>query len=238
MSEFARRLKAVRESRGVTLYRLAQLTGLSKQGVINLEAEGSDPKLSTMILIARALEVQPWELLPGWPGSTQMDQPAFAAGSPEPARPRARQSTPVDQDGHDSEKPAGFKEAVVALLGGSRWYTTKQIVAALSEEFPGITEEQIHVALRQIRYRPPEGKQLRAKKIGRKHQYRLIKEVKRPKAGSLPGNFFEKLEEVLTDLDDMGQMTMATLTPSLVRQAAYRLRKLCEHLVTGASSLL
>ena len=46
MSEFSRRLRAAREAAGVTPYRLAQLTGLSKQAVLNLEKAGADPKLS------------------------------------------------------------------------------------------------------------------------------------------------------------------------------------------------
>jgi transcriptional regulator with XRE-family HTH domain len=39
----------------MTPYRLAQLTGLSKQGVLNLEGSTSDPKLSTICKLAQAL---------------------------------------------------------------------------------------------------------------------------------------------------------------------------------------
>jgi len=74
MSKFAKRLQQIREAKGLSLYRLAKETGLSMQGVINLEADGSDPKLSTLLMIAKALDVWPWELLPGWPESTSVDQ--------------------------------------------------------------------------------------------------------------------------------------------------------------------
>src|SRR4051794_36058117 len=66
MSDFGGRLRAAREAKGMTSYRLAQLTGLSKQGVLNLEADGADPKLRTLLKLAEALGVKPWELLPGW----------------------------------------------------------------------------------------------------------------------------------------------------------------------------
>jgi transcriptional regulator with XRE-family HTH domain len=65
VSEFAKRLRAAREAAGATSYRLAQLTGLSKQAVLNLEKAGADPKLSTVLKLAEALGRQPWELLPG-----------------------------------------------------------------------------------------------------------------------------------------------------------------------------
>jgi transcriptional regulator with XRE-family HTH domain len=45
-------------------YRLARLTGLSKQGVLNLEAEDADPKLSTIVKLAEALKLSPHDLLP------------------------------------------------------------------------------------------------------------------------------------------------------------------------------
>jgi transcriptional regulator with XRE-family HTH domain len=61
--DFAKRLKQTREAKGMTPYRLAQLTGLSKQGVLNLEQSGADPKLSTIIKLADALDVPATDLL-------------------------------------------------------------------------------------------------------------------------------------------------------------------------------
>jgi transcriptional regulator with XRE-family HTH domain len=66
MSDFARHFKALREAKGWTAYALAQKTGLSQQGILNLEQPGADPKLSTIIKMAEALGVRPWELVPGW----------------------------------------------------------------------------------------------------------------------------------------------------------------------------
>src|SRR5262245_61020699 len=94
MTDFAKRLRRVRESRGMSPYRLARLTGLSKQGALNLELPGADPKLSTIVKLAGALGVQPWELLPGWGGqSTTVDQEESdegGAGGDEAARAEAR----------------------------------------------------------------------------------------------------------------------------------------------------
>ena len=64
MSDFGKRLKRIREEKGITQYRLAQLTGMSKQGVINLELPNADPKLSTIIKLAEAPEVPAASLIP------------------------------------------------------------------------------------------------------------------------------------------------------------------------------
>src|SRR5262245_267758 len=64
MSDFAKKFKKLREKRGMSLYEVAKVTGLSKQGVINLEKEGSDPQLSTIVKIAAALPCGTWELMP------------------------------------------------------------------------------------------------------------------------------------------------------------------------------
>jgi transcriptional regulator with XRE-family HTH domain len=69
VEQFSSRLRRLRESRGITSYRLAQLTGLSKQGAINLEQAGADPKLSTVLRLAEALGVEPCELLPAPAGA-------------------------------------------------------------------------------------------------------------------------------------------------------------------------
>ena len=65
MSGFGARLKALREAKGMTPYRLAQQTGLSLQGVLNLEKKDADPKLSTLYRLADALGVDVQDLLPG-----------------------------------------------------------------------------------------------------------------------------------------------------------------------------
>jgi transcriptional regulator with XRE-family HTH domain len=70
MSDFAKRLRRLRTAKGLSANALAELTGLSLQGVLNLGAGGSDPKLSTVVKLAEALGVGPWELLPGRDWST------------------------------------------------------------------------------------------------------------------------------------------------------------------------
>jgi transcriptional regulator with XRE-family HTH domain len=93
VEEFSERLRRVREAKGVTPYRLAQITGLSKQGVLNLEEEGADPKLSTVVKLAKALGIHPCDLLADRPATTPVDQ--------------APATTPVDQgaDGTDGLPP-------------------------------------------------------------------------------------------------------------------------------------
>jgi transcriptional regulator with XRE-family HTH domain len=73
MSDFAKRLKKVREEKGVSMPLLAHLTGLSKQGVYNLMADDADPRLSTIVLVAKALGIEPAQLM-GDGQSTKVDQ--------------------------------------------------------------------------------------------------------------------------------------------------------------------
>src|SRR5262249_30395869 len=64
MSTFAARLNQIRPDKGPSSWRLPQLTGLSRQGLFKLEQPGSDPKLSTLLKLAAALEVPATDLLP------------------------------------------------------------------------------------------------------------------------------------------------------------------------------
>jgi transcriptional regulator with XRE-family HTH domain len=54
---FADRLTALREAAGVTMYRLAQLSGLSKQAISRLENGETRPAWDTVLALARALGV-------------------------------------------------------------------------------------------------------------------------------------------------------------------------------------
>jgi transcriptional regulator with XRE-family HTH domain len=64
MTEFSRHLQRLRERRGLTRYRLAKLSGISKEGIGKLEQPGSDPKLSTLFKLAAALGVSARALVP------------------------------------------------------------------------------------------------------------------------------------------------------------------------------
>jgi transcriptional regulator with XRE-family HTH domain len=78
--DFAARLTAMRERAGMSQYRLAKLTGLSKQTVSRLELGQSDPSWSTTQLIALAL---------GLDTSAFVD-PALTLAEEKPAAPRGR----------------------------------------------------------------------------------------------------------------------------------------------------
>jgi transcriptional regulator with XRE-family HTH domain len=73
VNNFGERLKALREARGWTRYRLAKLAGLTNEGVVKLEEPGADPKLSTLVKLAGAFGVKVCELLPE---ATPAPQPA------------------------------------------------------------------------------------------------------------------------------------------------------------------
>jgi transcriptional regulator with XRE-family HTH domain len=57
------RIRRAREKKGWSLHRTATATGLSPEGVRKLELPGADPKLSTVLALARAFRVTPGELL-------------------------------------------------------------------------------------------------------------------------------------------------------------------------------
>ncbi len=68
---FANRLVAVRKARGLTQERLAELAGLHRNQISNLERNlnsrgesPSDPALQTVYRIAAALEIEPVLLMP------------------------------------------------------------------------------------------------------------------------------------------------------------------------------
>lgn len=56
------RIKEIRKSQGMSLRMLADLSDLTKESILNVEAGRTDPKLSTLLAIADALHVPLAEL--------------------------------------------------------------------------------------------------------------------------------------------------------------------------------
>ena len=102
MDGFPKRFRRLREAQGLTHYRLAQRTGLTQQGLINLEQPDADPKLSTLLRLAQALGVNPAALVPGADGPPPLTSSPVDDGDGAPARtarpagPKASSSTSVD----------------------------------------------------------------------------------------------------------------------------------------------
>jgi transcriptional regulator with XRE-family HTH domain len=57
MSTFGKLLRELRKAKGWTRYRLAKESGLTQEGLRRLEKRNADPKLSTLLKLASALEV-------------------------------------------------------------------------------------------------------------------------------------------------------------------------------------
>jgi transcriptional regulator with XRE-family HTH domain len=95
---FADRLTALREAAGVSQYRLAQLSGVTKQTVSRLEAGQVQPSWDTVQALARGLgvEVGAFVTNAGPPQDVPVRSPgrppkAVEAGPPaQPKKPRAR----------------------------------------------------------------------------------------------------------------------------------------------------
>lgn len=59
------RIKAVRESRGLSIRDLAELAGINKSQIVRIESGQSDPHYTTLLRIARALEVSVGDVADG-----------------------------------------------------------------------------------------------------------------------------------------------------------------------------
>ena len=77
---FADRLRALREAKGISSYALANLTGLTKQSLSQLERGESQPSWQTVQLLAAALGVD----------CTAFADPGVKPPAPAEAKPRGR----------------------------------------------------------------------------------------------------------------------------------------------------
>jgi transcriptional regulator with XRE-family HTH domain len=113
---FPTRLRRLREAREMSLPELAQETGLSKQGVYNLERDDADPQLSTIEKVAMALNVSPVALIP-------------AKDNPLPEI----ESTTVDDDGEERRRSPTAAEKAAARA--KREARDRRIDARFMREF-------------------------------------------------------------------------------------------------------
>lgn len=60
---FGKILVKARKERGITQYRLARLTGRTIQQISQIERGQREPKISTVIMLARALGMEPGTLV-------------------------------------------------------------------------------------------------------------------------------------------------------------------------------
>ena len=62
-SRFGAALRSECKKRNITQYRLAQLTGRSTRYLNNIEHDRSEPRFTTILLFAKALDMNPGELV-------------------------------------------------------------------------------------------------------------------------------------------------------------------------------
>jgi len=86
-SPLARRVKELRYAAGITQQELAHRAGLSMSVVTQIEiGTRTDPKLSTLLGLARGLGVEVADLLAAYP----TPEPEAEEPPPEPKKPRGR----------------------------------------------------------------------------------------------------------------------------------------------------
>lgn len=61
--QFGRHLRQIREEKGWTLEQFAEVAKMNELQIGHIERGASDPKLSTILKLAKALKVRPDELL-------------------------------------------------------------------------------------------------------------------------------------------------------------------------------
>ena len=76
---FGEILIKAREARGITQYRLAKLVNRNSRYISQLEHNKREPRLSTIILLARALQMDPGELV----REVNEIMPAWSVETPE-----------------------------------------------------------------------------------------------------------------------------------------------------------
>ena len=96
---FADRLRFLREREGISPYRLAQLSGISKQALYRLEAGDTQPAWETVQRLAKALGVDYQEL-----ADPNLEIPA--PQTPERSRGRPPKATPATPPAEDLEATA------------------------------------------------------------------------------------------------------------------------------------
>jgi transcriptional regulator with XRE-family HTH domain len=93
---FAAKLEALREAAGISQYRLAQLSGLTKQTLSRLEMGAAQPSWETVQLLAAALDVECTVFLD--PGLTLPAAPPPAWRGRRPKAPKARDQKRSDRE--------------------------------------------------------------------------------------------------------------------------------------------
>jgi transcriptional regulator with XRE-family HTH domain len=88
MNDFATHLRQLRESRGMSQYRVAKLSGISREGVSRLEEPNADPKLSTLFKLAEALGLAPQELIPAVVNPDRPVHTGTIKSAPKKGKPR------------------------------------------------------------------------------------------------------------------------------------------------------
>lgn len=69
---FGRRVRELREQRGLSQEALGRLTGLHRTAIYKFEKGGTDPRLASIRRLARGLQVPPRELIEDEDGSTPL----------------------------------------------------------------------------------------------------------------------------------------------------------------------
>lgn len=75
IQDFGKRIKALRLERGLTQEKLADLAGMHFTAIGHIERASRSSTLETILKLAKALEVQPRELIPDLPAKRTKRRP-------------------------------------------------------------------------------------------------------------------------------------------------------------------
>lgn len=139
--------------------------------------------------------------------------------------------------GHQHQtKKSGFRSALIESMEDGKWWMTPQIQAALAETFPGISLEVAANTVRSLTVRPPSGKQMQVKKIGKRCQYRLCSAAS--SASITPEVFAHIVEGIAPIIDELkhwGRSHEYQMSPVAIKRIAIQLEKLMEPLLSRVS---
>lgn len=103
LKTFVQNLKKRRGDAGLTQESLAEGAGLSKNAVTLIEGEGRNPRLTTIVGLAKGLGCEPWELLKHYPADTKREENRPGKDRKEPKAGALKGTQHGDQN---HEKPS------------------------------------------------------------------------------------------------------------------------------------
>jgi len=132
-------------------------------------------------------------------------------------------------------KKPGYCPAIVALMEEGKWFTIQQLLDALRDRFPEIDLAAISNGVSGILRKPPAGKTVQVKKIGKRCRYRLRKHTAAGEAFTPDAveGIAEAILPIIEELKHWGNAHEYEQSPVAIKRLAAQLERAIAPLVQG-----